>query len=187
MNSSKVNKIIELYNNIGYLKLSELLNEEVYDIYKVVKKYGLDNYLYDEDLANNVINDYQNKTSFKKIEEKYSISIDCIIKILQKNNIVGGKRRWTQEEDYIIKKYYKNVPFDDILGMLPHRNVTSIRRYASRNNITTKIELWTKEQEEYLLENMFNIPTNKIASYLGKTNYACLSKYKILIRKEKGN
>lgn len=178
MEPSKIEIIKEKYYELGYLQLSELINEDLYDIFLVVKEYGLDDYLFDDELAADIKKDFMKRMNFRQMQEKYHIPANCIVKVMQKYGIDKGKKRWSEEETYIIKNYYNRIPFRDLMSMLIPRSEYSVRKYASQVKLTNDMEYWTPEEEQYLYDNMTVIPTRLIAQNLNRSSYACFAKYK---------
>ena len=44
----------------------------------------------------------------------------------KKSNIQRAKKRWTDEERYILKKYYRSLSMEELLEKLPDRTIQSI-------------------------------------------------------------
>ena len=47
------------------------------------------------------------------------------------------RNKWTEQEINILKKYYSCVPIEDVLKLLPNRNIAMIRNKATNLKLTS--------------------------------------------------
>ena len=81
----------------------------------------------------------------KKMSMKYNISESSIIKILKDNNVFVYKNTpWSKQELNIIREYYPEKSWDEILKLLPNRKKENIVHMASKLKIKRAIYGWSK-------------------------------------------
>lgn len=182
MDSEKVKKIKENFYSLGYVKLSEMINEDIYDIFLVVKELGLNDYLKDEELIEAVKNDFKKRMSCGDLSKKYNIPVFCVSKIIEGIFANEGRRRWSDDEIKILDEYYGKVEFCDLKEMLVPRSSYSIRKAASNRNLTSHMVKWSAEEKNFLYDNMKLIPVKEIAACLDKSEYACFAMYKKMLK-----
>ena len=80
-------------------------------------------------------------------------------------------KKWTQDEEEILLKYYPLVSFDEIMKLLPDRTKNSIICHAMRLNVKGKYyieENYSEEQKQYISDNSWIKSDTEIAVELNK-------------------
>lgn len=89
-------------------------------------------------------------------------------------------KSWTDEEVQILRDYYNKVSTEEILKMLPNRDIGSIRQKVSKAKIT-KRQQWTEAEVETLERLYPTTSPNEIVKHLNeKTVHAIRSKAKLM-------
>lgn len=105
-------------------------------------------------------------------------------------------KRWSKEEDNLLKMLWPTAPWEALLGALPNRTAESINQRASRLKIKRRWEKkqpdrenqWTPE-EETCIRNLYSsgVSTKEIAEKLARTERAVRARLCILgIHRPKG-
>lgn len=87
-------------------------------------------------------------------------------------DISETRRKWSNEEVEIIKKYYSIAPIDKVQMLLPNRTLDMIRTKASALNLVSfykKHSIWKKEDLDYIVENWETTPDKIMAKHLDRT------------------
>lgn len=90
-----------------------------------------------------------------------------------------SRNKWSNDEVEIIKKYYSNLPMDEMLKLLPNRNKDMIVNKSSRLGIPSYSKInskWTETEIQYIIDNWKIRPDKLIANELGKTFRAVKAK-----------
>lgn len=116
---------------------------------------------------------YENGLLNKDISKQLSYKFSCS-EIAQKANKLNlsKRKKWTDEEIYILEQFYSKIPLDDICQKLPNRKRESIIAKAMKLNLTSfdiLNNMWTEEKVKFLKENYINMSDYELSIKLNKT------------------
>lgn len=95
------------------------------------------------------------------------------------------KKRWSAEEENILREFYQIKPMDDLLSLLPGRTRESIIKRAKLLGLNCENRHWSEEEIMYLEEKWGVVAIDNIARKLGRTKNAILLKaHKIGLREQ---
>lgn len=95
------------------------------------------------------------------------------------------KKRWTEQEDNLLNKFYHIKPIIELEKILTGRTKESIIKRAKSLGLNSEKRHWTEEEIAYLKEKWGISPVEKIAKKLSRTKSAVLLKaHKIGLREQ---
>ena len=71
-------------------------------------------------------------------------------------DISKNRRKWTDDEIKILQDNYSKMPINDLLSLLPNRNVNMIMNQARRLGLISFIrnqQMWKEDEIQYLRDN----------------------------------
>lgn len=87
-------------------------------------------------------------------------------------NAAKNRKKWTQDEEQIIIKYYSEIPIDEITPMLPQRSRDAIILRANALKILSfeKLQqLWTDSDKEFISKNWMTMSDKDISIAINRT------------------
>lgn len=92
------------------------------------------------------------------------------------------KKKWSNEEDQVIRNRYKQLSPSE-LALLLDRSVYAVKKRAAFLCVTTKVNRWTEKEEEFLKEKWGITTVDTIAKNIKRSrNSVLLKAYQISLR-----
>lgn len=124
-------------------------------------------HLTNEELEN-IKNDYLLGMNAEQLSQKYNRNSCVIINSLTKIGIYKKVRNyWSKNEIDILKKYYSIIPTEEILPLLPKRDINAIFTKASELKLP-HYNTWTKNEIEILKKYYGKLNVSEIEEMLDK-------------------
>lgn len=174
-----VSPIIFLQQLGRALSVNSEMNPIIFDFVnnvKLIQKYE-DLIMYDLQVLANEVNEYMERRAKKNLKKggkiilkSYCEDVDKVLEDIA--NVVG--RRWSEEEDNILKEYYKEEK-EDIVERLPGRNWKSIYQRARNLGLVDERNRWSRVEDNiirkyYPIENIG--VSVRLAKYTKRTDLA---------------
>ncbi len=80
---------------------------------------------------------------------------------------MGKNKRWTEQEDEVLRENYGKIPFKKISSILVGRTHHSITNRAWTIGVTRSLNKWLKEYDEFVILNHLKMTTTQIGKVLG--------------------
>jgi hypothetical protein len=88
-------------------------------------------------------------------------------------------KRWTEEEDDLLKECYGKVDVKEIAEVLDRTEI-AIRSRASHLSVANKLRAWTEGEDRFLKQEYGKMKIKEIAEILGRTKEAINSHIRVL-------
>lgn len=132
----------------------------------------------------NILRKYYGKISNTEIQNllERNWSIEAI---RAKSELLGlGKdRKWSLEEERILKENYSRISLNDLFTLLPQRTLSSIRGKARTMGLLSKFYLdgiYKEDEIDFLKSNYLTMTNEKLAKTLNRTPLAIAQKLYLL-------